>query len=237
MRYLAILLCVALGACSTAGARPGSATGSAAGVTEDSQRQRLAAVAARIAQGASEFCPESSAYRSASKDAGLAICGYPIRISSQRKVHASTNGARIRITRGMLEFLSTDEQLAFVLAHELSHNLLGHSGAVRGSAIKAVEAEADYWGILLVARAGYDLDAAALFLPRLAEAFPSIAAPRASYHTPATRLAAIRRTIIEIRARQARGKAVIPSGLDRILPRQPASDSHPPLRRPDRNRL
>jgi predicted Zn-dependent protease len=70
--------------------------------------------------------------------------------------------------------------------------------------IKKAELEADRLGIAIVARAGYNTETAARFLPRLAKAFPTLNEPHAAYHTPAARAASIRLAIDEIARQEAR---------------------------------
>lgn len=83
---------------------------------------------------------------------------------------AQADGDRVILGRG---FGSTgrpsdrleEAELAFVVAHELAHNLLGHRAMLdrtgRGMArVRRTEREADRLGVWLLANAGYDPDAA-----------------------------------------------------------------------------
>jgi len=51
-----------------------------------------------------------------------------IQIIQSSDLNASTNGKTIEVTNGLLEKLTTDDEQAFVIAHELSHILLNHIG-------------------------------------------------------------------------------------------------------------
>ena len=156
---------------------------------------------------------------SAEDEAGAAgpRCRYPIEVSGRGMIYASTNGQRIRITEGMLAFASNDSELAFVLAHELSHDLLGHPGSIRsgGRERQRMELEADYVGIYIAARAGYDVDVAAHFILRLASAFPSIGED-SSYPAPAARYALLQRALKEIALKIAASAPLVPDFTARL---------------------
>jgi hypothetical protein len=67
------------------------------------------------------------------------------------------DGRYVQISDGMMALTPTDDALATVMAHELSHNILRHNSLKTGS--KQAEYEADALSVRLVALAGYDLDA------------------------------------------------------------------------------
>ena len=113
------------------------------------------------------------------------------------ELQASTNGRRIRITTGMLQFLRNDDELAFVLAHEVSHVLLGHTGAFDEPTPRSAEAEADRLGIQLVSKAGFDTEIAARLPERLAQAYPRMKGRSSAYGSPAERAALIGAALAE----------------------------------------
>jgi len=150
---------------------------------------RLAAIAARLDLALAGVCAcrgEAAAGRGA-----LALCGYPIKIETREELEASTNGRRIRITTGMLRFFDHEDELAFVLAHELSHILLGHAGAFDGLSPQSVEAEADKLGIQIVSKADYNTEIAAELPVRLARSYSGADGPYGAYGSPAERSATI----------------------------------------------
>ena len=138
-------------------------------------------------------------------------CRYPIEVSDREMIYASTNGQRIKITEGMLAFASNDSELAFVLSHELAHDLLGHPSAIYGNGRERhrMELEADYVGIYITARAGYDVDVAAHFILRLASAFPSISED-SSYPAPTARYALLQQALREIAIKIATSAPLVP---------------------------
>ena len=83
-------------------------------------------------------------------------CAYPVDVVLSDVPNAHTDGARLGVTSEMVRQTESDARLALVLAHELAHALV-HPGVANSPAI---ELEADALGLLLVARAGWDMDVA-----------------------------------------------------------------------------
>jgi predicted Zn-dependent protease len=108
---------------------------------------------------------------------------------------------------GMLRFTESDDELAIVLAHELAHGLLG-----RELSVENAESEADYLGLYLVARAGYDVAVAAEFARRLGAEFPLALEERAGHIHPisAARSIALADTLREIEGKLERGEPLEP---------------------------
>jgi hypothetical protein len=67
------------------------------------------------------------------------------------------DGRYVQISEAMMALAPSDDALAAVMAHELSHNILRHTALKTPS--KQSEYEADALSVRLVARAGYRLDA------------------------------------------------------------------------------
>jgi predicted Zn-dependent protease len=107
----------------------------------------------------------------------LAACLARVRLARSKQVNAFANGRYVIMTTAMLAFLRSDDELAVVLGHELSHDILGHpatrdeNGVVAGARAKPLsvwrrEEQADRFGIRLMAAAGYDLSAVIPFWRR-----------------------------------------------------------------------
>lgn len=132
----------------------------------------------------------------------------------------------ILISERMERTARTDDELAFVVAHELSHLVLEHDRGPavrgeRGASNQAItlrrgrfpgyEADADRMALYLLARAGYDARAAADYLTRETDLGPSISlASGAIYKSPRERRRALEPVIEDIAARRAAGLALIP---------------------------
>ena len=55
-----------------------------------------------------------------------AACNYPVRVENSDAINALTDGENIAVFTGLLNFVRSEEELALVLSHEISHNVLDH---------------------------------------------------------------------------------------------------------------
>jgi hypothetical protein len=94
-------------------------------------------------------------------------CGGRVLVSPSGELNAWTDGRYVAVTRSMMRFAKDDPELAFVVAHEMAHVILGHPEG-HGARGKSGEADADSLAIELMARADYDLTAPARLLRRTA---------------------------------------------------------------------
>lgn len=112
---------------------------------------------------------------------GTPACRSRFELRPSESYGASADGDIVGITVPMLAFMADDDELAAILAHELSHNLLEHrrrlneAGVQRGLMQQlgrnarltlATEIEADRLSIWLMANAGYDPRGAIRFWTR-----------------------------------------------------------------------
>jgi predicted Zn-dependent protease len=77
-------------------------------------------------------------------------------------VNAYADGRHVIVTTGIASLSRSRDEIAFVIAHELAHNILGHASAghehgIFGSS-EAIrdEFQADSYAVRLMAKAGYD---------------------------------------------------------------------------------
>jgi predicted Zn-dependent protease len=167
-------------------------------------------------------------------------CAYSIELGNSDNVNAYNDGRRVLVTRGMMNFAGTDNELAYVLAKEMAHNSLNHarvmkSTAAAGSVIdnlirihpdmsamagtsgirpmpQTYDAAADTLSLYMVARAGYDVDQETRFWERMAAQFPpSVTNGYIALH-PATsyRLSVMDKIIADIKGKQSRQQALLP---------------------------
>ncbi|GAA0645472.1 M48 family metallopeptidase [Brevundimonas lenta] len=114
-----------------------------------------------------------------------AACAYPTEVEVTGALRSRADGRYIFISDGMAGLAADDDQLAFILGHELAHAVLEHRTqpdvtGVRGASNWAIsmtkglsirsEADADRMGLFLVARAGFDPYKAVEFLTRYEQA-------------------------------------------------------------------
>ncbi len=71
----------------------------------------------------------------------VAACGYGMEVSNGTEVNAYADGKKLVITRGMLEFVKSDEELALVVSHELAHNMMKHMDAKKTNAMGGLLAD------------------------------------------------------------------------------------------------
>ena len=170
-------------------------------------------------------------------------CSHAVDLARSAETNAFADGVNVFVTTGMMRF-ATDGELAFIVGHELAHNVLGHIdatrtnsliGALLGGVIEGLtgaygmtdtgaargglafsqdfEAEADYLGLYLHARAGYDIDAAKEIWRKLAIESPANIDFALTHPTTAERFVALDVYAKEIRRKQAAGRTWAPEGL------------------------
>ena len=101
------------------------------------------------------------------------VPGCPARavVTGARRAEASTDGVYLKVSAGLL--LEVDDNgVAAVVAHELSHIVLGHPQAIRDgrARVRATEEEADRLSVALLAEAGLDPAVAPRFWRRFGPA-------------------------------------------------------------------
>ena len=148
------------------------------------------------------------------------ICDYNVILKQTPTINAYANGRSIVMTSGMMNFASKDEEIAYILGHELAHNAMGHIrktvsnyilslGATRYT--RPFESEADYVGLYYMARAGYNPDNVEDIWRRLAVTNPKSVARAKTHPTFPGRYVAIDAARKEIKAKQASGAPLIPN--------------------------
>lgn len=168
-------------------------------------------------------------------------CAFNIEVGNTDLVNAYGDGFRVLVTRGMLNAVRDDDELAAVLAKEMAHNVLGHAArqnqnATMGGIIDNLvrvqpdmstmaglsglrpvavdfDAAADRLSIYLLARAGYNIERTAAFWRRMAAQYPSA---QQNNHTALhpnieRRASAIEQAVRDVRARRAAGRPLVPA--------------------------
>jgi hypothetical protein len=159
----------------------------------------------------------------------VASCNYPIEIVNSDKVNAYADGENIRITKGMMWFSKGEEDLAMVISHELAHNIMGHAGTFSSvfQDKKSREADADYVGLYIMARGGFEIEKASGFWRRMAAAFPRMIESSSSHPLMPARFVAIRETTEEIRQREAKGLPLVPQRVESLALAEPTGGKQP----------
>jgi hypothetical protein len=167
-------------------------------------------------------------------------CAFAIELGNADSINAYADGSRVMVTRGLIGFTRNDNELAYVVAKTMAHNMLTHASMQRNAAtigsiidslvsvrpdtsmligsggIKAMPADldiaADRLSLYLLARAGYDTDNAGAFWKRLAATYPATVLNGYVANHPATaaRLAALDKADDEVKAKRTAKKPLLP---------------------------
>jgi len=167
-------------------------------------------------------------------------CAYRLELGNSDNVNSYADGSRVMLTRGMINFAQSDEALAYVMAKDIAHNVLGHPATLRntstiGSIIDNLQSvrpdlsmlvgsagvrpmpqdmdiAADNLSLYMLARAGYNIDHAKSFWQRLSAQYPAstLNGYTANHPAVAARLAAMDRSVNEIKAKQASKRPLVP---------------------------
>lgn len=169
---------------------------------------------------------------------GARGCASRFQLIPSRQLNALADGRYVQVTTAIGDYVGSDDELAAVLAHELAHNILRHrarldaAGVQRGvlgnfgrnaRLIRETEEEADRFGVYLLDRAGYDLDAALAFWERFGRrGLNFIGSPTHGNWTGRIRL--IREEVGNVRRARARGLRPMP---DLVAPGAAAPEAGP----------
>src|SRR5437879_3203468 len=160
-------------------------------------------------------------------------CQFSVELIESDWINGISDGRHVGVTTGAMRFVSSDDELAWVVAHEIAHNVLNHSqnaqlramlnafvGATMGASAEAptevprrsLEARADYVGAYIMARAGYDVRVIKQFWRRLERlrSGKERSERDVTHPTTAERLAAFEVTLEEIQEKRERGESLHP---------------------------
>ena len=65
------------------------------------------------------------------------ICGYPVQVMVSPIPNAYADGSKIYITVATLDFIKDDQEIAFLISHELAHNIVHY----KGESLEEIEAK------------------------------------------------------------------------------------------------
>jgi hypothetical protein len=167
-------------------------------------------------------------------------CAFGVELGNTDNVTAYADGHRVLITRGMMNFARSDDDLAYVMAKEMAHNALAHAARLRMNATiggiidnltrmrpdmstmaglagvkpmpQDLDAMADKLALYMLVRAGYKVDGAPVFWQRLAAQYPPTVLNAYTAMHPSTtyRVTVMQRTLRDIKAKQAAKKPLLP---------------------------
>lgn len=158
--------------------------------------------------------------------APVAACASRFEMATGGALNANSNGSVVQVFGRLVLALPRDDELALVMAHELAHNVLGHSEAIRAQKLpsglgalfgsagrkrREFERVADRYGIYMSARAGFAYADAPRFWRDLAASGGLGAWIAATHPTPANREKNAAAVVAEIDQRRAAGQPLVPS--------------------------
>jgi hypothetical protein len=142
-------------------------------------------------------------------------CAYPayLQLDDLVNAFAATELGYTVYTSALVRELNTDTLLAFVVGHEMAHNIINRLDAASPTSSRDHEARADYIGAYIVATAGYPISGEdSQLFNVLTRGDPNEIGKgkRKSHPMSSQRTLAFKQTVAEIRAKQARGEDVRP---------------------------
>lgn len=142
-------------------------------------------------------------------------CAYETQVDPSRAIWARADGKRVFISSAFAAYAATDADLAFVLGHELAHNVLDHPRRMKALGMapwrsQDMETAADRVGLFLAARAGYDVRPVPSFLLRLSQDYWQLRYPQWGHASAGSRARSLDMIVAEIETRRARGMALTP---------------------------
>jgi len=95
-------------------------------------------------------------------------CASSVQFVPGSRLDSLADGHYVQISGAMYTFVANDDELAFILAHELAHNIVPEARhAASPSRQRAAELEADHAAIGMMRRAGYDIGTVVPLMERL----------------------------------------------------------------------
>jgi hypothetical protein len=156
---------------------------------------------------------------------GARGCASDIQVDVSASFNADADGRTIGVSLAMLRYADTDDALAFIMGHELSHDVLGHAEILDNEHVKRgllrsvgknrtrildTERQADYLGVYFAASAGYDLDAVARFWQRYTHDHGLGIFGDGTHLGDHSRIRFIEAAIAEVKAARAQGLPLAP---------------------------
>ncbi|WP_338666725.1 M48 family metallopeptidase [Pseudodesulfovibrio methanolicus] len=167
-------------------------------------------------------------------------CDYAVLMSDDTVVNAYADGDSVVVTKGMMGYVESDDELALVVGHEMGHNVMGHIskktgnrfiGAVLDGLLAGVtgvytnnfanaagmlysqefEQEADYMGVYFMERAGFDSTGAPNFWRRMGADNPYAISHATTHPTSAYRYLFLEQCSKEVKGKEREGKELLPN--------------------------
>lgn len=161
-------------------------------------------------------------------------CGGEVVVMPDNTLNAWSDGHYVAVTSKMMRFAGDDHELAFVVAHEMAHNILSHNQHLQGHSlllaelgigsgkVRKFEMAADAMGVELIAAAGFDLSAPERLLRRTGKLMPFPFNVSLTHPGAGRRIEVVRDAITRMAEGSAAVPAPRPSGSDKVAMITPA---------------
>lgn len=178
-----------------------------------------------FADGRADLVVDRDGTRASVTIAAVEGCASRFELVGDRGLRAWSDGRSVKVTIALALYAADDAELAAVLAHEFSHNVLAHQArldaarAARGlfsnfgrsaQLTRETEDEADRFSVYLLDRAGYDPAAAVRFWSRFGPRGIRLPGDDPTHPGWRRRVAALEAEIATIRAARAAGRVPNP---------------------------
>lgn len=131
------------------------------------------------------------------------ICDYPASVFFNERPNGHTDGEQIIITSELMKTVPDDVNLALIIAHELAHAIEGHQRKN-----KSLELKADRMALVMMTRAGYDIDRAIAYWRDAVHPHADYQETSKTHPSIAERYENFRAEQMRIEARKSAGKAL-----------------------------
>lgn len=144
------------------------------------------------------------------------MCNYALTLDNVGVINAFADADSVIVNTGLLEAFD-DRLVRQIVAHEIAHIVQQHLKLSMLFQAKAFEAEADYVGLYIYARAGYPVEDALPLWREMATKVRSSVFPGSgpvlfdTHPSPPERFVSMGKAIAEIRAKQATNEELLPN--------------------------
>lgn len=152
-------------------------------------------------------------------------CASRFELATSNEQNANSNGYVVQVFGKLVVSLSSDDELALVMGHEMAHNVLGHNQQMKnrrmstgllaafdgsGKVLRQYELEADRYGIFFAARAAFDYTGAPRFWKNFSASGGLSAQIAVTHPTPKIREEGAQKTVNEIDDLKSERRPLIP---------------------------
>jgi len=156
---------------------------------------------------------------------GVRGCASRVELLPGPGLSAAADGETVQVSGALAEFVRNDDELAILAGHEMAHNILRHPEILKAAGvrhgllgsfgkdaarIRETEVAADYLGLYLAARAGYDISSAIGFWERFGRRTSWGIFNSPTHPGWKKRQEMVKTTMAEIAAQTAQGRELFP---------------------------